>query len=330
MNKWIQLLIGFAISFFGLYFAFKSIDLISVIDSFKSLNYKYIILSILCLLSSVVVRCYRWRLLLISIKPIDFSSLLASTMIGYFANSVLPFKIGELLRGYHLSSIKNIKKSTVIGSIVLDRTCDMIGLIALFYIVSLFYTIDSNINITLIAMIGFSLLFILFFGFILFKRKFLIDKLLVISERRSKLLFQIILFLKSFGAGFSSLSSKNNLFKIFMYTIIIWALFILATYAIVLSFNLKISLLMVVVILLLTSLAIAVPAAPGSVGTHHFAAFYVMSNLLNFSDSISQSFAIVLHAVSYLPVVIPGAYYFFSSSTKIFDIAKKEMDEQKI
>ena len=111
MNKWVQLTVGFLLSFVGLFFAFKNLEVSSISKSFQSLNYFWILASIAALFLSAVVRSLRWRLLLISIKPVELKSLFASTMIGYFGNSALPFKMGEVLRGYYISTLKNIKTS---------------------------------------------------------------------------------------------------------------------------------------------------------------------------------------------------------------------------
>ena len=97
-----------------------------------------------------------------------------------------------------------------------------------------------------------------------------------------------------------------------------------------LAFGFDLSILEVGVILLLTSLAMSIPAAPGAIGTHHFAAYYVMTTMFLFPEAESQSFAIVLHAVSYVPLAFCGAFYFFSSSLRIFDVLNKEITDEKI
>ena len=66
----------------------------------------------------------------ISCKP-----LFSATIIGYFGNSVLPFRLGELLRGYSLSKDCTLKVSTIMGTIVLDRILDITGL----FLVSVFF-----------------------------------------------------------------------------------------------------------------------------------------------------------------------------------------------
>ena len=64
--------------------------------------------------------------------------------------------------------------------------------------------------------------------------------------------------------------------------------------------------------------------------THHFATYYVMNSLFMFNSIESQTFAIVLHAVSYVPLVIIGSYYFFKSSIQIFDVFNKELIDEKV
>ena len=134
--------------------------------------------------------------------------------------------------------------------------------------------------------------------------------------------------LRSFGRGFSSISNFKVLFSILMYTLLLWLLFF-TTYFVIKAFGFDLSLVEVGVILLLTSIAMSIPAAPGAIGTHHFAAYYVMTNIFHFPIS-NLVFAIVLHAVSYIPLAFCGALYFFSSSLKIFDVLNKEIVDDKV
>ena len=330
MNRWIQLLFGFALSFVGLFFAFKNLSPSSILKSFQALNYFWILASVFALFLSALVRSLRWKLLLISIKPVELKNLFASTMIGYFGNSALPFKMGEILRGYYISTLKNIKTSTVLGSIVLERTCDLLGLIMTFSVVSIFYSFDLEIKLSLLPLIFLLSLTTILIVYLFFKKNTFFNKILNLSKRKSESFFRITNMLRSFGRGFSSISNFKVLFSILMYTLLLWLLFFLTTYFVIKAFGFDLSLVEVGVILLLTSIAMSIPAAPGAIGTHHFAAYYVMTNMFLFSDIESQSFAIVLHAVSYIPLALCGALYFFSSSLKIFDVLNKEIVDDKV
>ena len=88
-------------------------------------------------------------------------------MVGYFGNSILPFKMGEILRGYAISKNNDLKTSTVLGSIVLERVCDLGGLLLLLMIVALFYSFPYDIELSLILYAGVILLSIILYILIL-------------------------------------------------------------------------------------------------------------------------------------------------------------------
>tara|TARA_Y100000741_G_scaffold289221_1_gene229239 strand:+ start:3439 stop:4431 length:993 start_codon:yes stop_codon:yes gene_type:complete len=330
MNKWIKLFIGFSLSFIGLYFSFKNINFTDLRKSFESIDLLWVLAATILLIFYTFVRSFRWRMLLFSVKSIKIEHLFASNMIGYFGNSILPFKMGEVLRGYSISSSNNLKTSTVLGSIVLERVCDLFGLIFVFILVSLFYSFPVDIEFSLILTIIFIIIIILILWFVSFKKKLILDKISDLWIMNFKSVITFIKTLRSFSRGFDSLSDFRSIFFIFLYTLITWITLFFVTHFALLSLNMSLSWVEIGVVLLLTSMAMSVPAAPGSIGTHHFATFYVMNSLFNFNSLESQTFAIVLHAISYLPLVIIGSYYFFKSSIQIFDVFDKELVDEKV
>ncbi|MBO99798.1 MAG: hypothetical protein CMG34_01035 [Candidatus Marinimicrobia bacterium] len=330
MNRWIKLFIGFSLSFIGLYFSFKNINFGDLKKSFESIDLLWVLAATLLLVFYTLIRSFRWRLLLFSIKNLNIEDLFASNMIGYFGNSILPFKMGEVLRGYSISNSNNLKTSTVLGSIVLERVCDLFGLIFVFILVSVFYSFPNDIELSLIFTIIFIVAIILLLLLISFKKKLILDKISNLWLMNSKSVIAFIKTLRSFSKGFNSLYDFRSFFFISLHTIITWIILFFVTHFALLSLDMSLSWVEIGVVLLLTSMAMSVPAAPGSIGTHHFATFYVMNSLFNYNSIESQTFAIVLHAISYLPLVIIGSYYFFKSSIQIFDVFDKELVDEKV
>ncbi|MEC7872017.1 MAG: lysylphosphatidylglycerol synthase domain-containing protein, partial [Candidatus Neomarinimicrobiota bacterium] len=89
MNRWLKLFIGFSLSFVGLHFSFRNIDFIQIKKSFESIDFLYLLAAIILLIFYTLIRAFRWRLLLFSVKSVKIKDLFASNMIGYFGNSVL-------------------------------------------------------------------------------------------------------------------------------------------------------------------------------------------------------------------------------------------------
>jgi uncharacterized protein (TIRG00374 family) len=325
MNKWLKLLIGFSLSFLGLYLSFQNIDINDTVKSFESISYSWILWATILLIVYTYLRSIRWRILLFSLKPVNLKDLFASNMVGYFGNSVLPFKMGEILRGYAISKNNDLKTSTVLGSIVLERVCDLGGLIILLLIVTIFYSFPYDIELSLMISVAVILSVFVLLWIFSFKKELILNKIKGTRLMNFKTVISFIETLSSFTKGFLLISNMRSFFLVSFLTILSWSILFLVTYCTLKSLDFQTTLIEIAVILLLTSMAMSVPAAPGAIGTHHFATYYVMNNLLGFNSIDSQTFAIVLHAVSYLPLVAIGAYYFFKSSIHIFDVFEQEL-----
>ena len=66
-------------------------------------------------------------------------------------------------------------------------------------------------------------------------------------------------------------------------------------------------------VLVLSHMALAIPAAPGMIGTFHAAVKYTMVDLFAYSANDGNSFAILLHAYGYILLTLLGAYFFMRS-----------------
>ena len=109
----------------------------------------------------------------------------------------------------------------------------------------------------------------------------------------------------------------------------IWGIYFLITWLISISLGVGLDWIGVGVTLIFTSLAIALPAAPSAVGTYHAAAIYVLTEMFLFDRLASQSFAVLLHFVGFIPLISIGAFFFISSSVRIKDITKLINENEK-
>ena len=68
-------------------------------------------------LGHLVFRSWRWRLLLTPVKPeIGFYNLFSTTVIGYFASALFPFRVGELVRPLMLAGREGIRRSRAMSA----------------------------------------------------------------------------------------------------------------------------------------------------------------------------------------------------------------------
>ena len=329
MNRIIKFILGVLISVIGLYYAFRQINFWELWISIKNVNFILVILAIVILLLSNIIRAWRWQILVKPIKYVSFEPAFSSIMIGYFGNSVLPFRMGEFLRAFVVADKTSLTASTAFGTIVIERILDFIGLSIVILLIMTVYPLTSVGGSIIIGVIVLSLTaFIFFFLFGGFKSSLLV-KIEKSSLLRIGLLHKILLFIKNFLDGATTIRATNKLGIILLYTLIIWIMYYCSTYLATIAIGIELEWFGFGVLLISTTLAISIPAAPGYVGTYHAAAVYILTNLFDVGRSNAQAAAIILHAVGTIPIVIIGAGYFLNSSLNFKDIKDQGLSQNE-
>jgi len=329
VNRIIKFILGVLISVIGLYYAFRQINFWELWIIIKNVNFILVILAIVILLLSNVIRAWRWQILVKPIKDVSFEPAFSSIMIGYFGNSVLPFRMGEFLRAFVVADKTSLTASTAFGTIVIERILDFIGLSIVILLIMTVYPLTSVGGSIIIGVIVLSLTaFIFFFLFGGFKTSLLV-KIEKSSLLRIGLLHKILLFIKNFLDGATTIRATNKLGIILLYTLIIWIMYYCSTYLATIATGIELEWFGFGVLLISTTLAISVPAAPGYVGTYHAAAVYILTNLFDVGRVDAQAAAIILHAVGIIPIVIIGAGYFLNNSVNFKDIKDQELSQNE-
>ncbi len=294
-------LIGLAISGVGIYWAFKDFNFQQFSDSVRNSEYQYIILAGIIVVISVWVRAVRWEFFFRHEKAVPVNSLYKAEMIGYFGNSVLPLRLGELLRAYMVRNEHKIPMSFVLGTVVLERLLDTLGLmvlaVLLLFVAPLPDDVTRLIKQGALGMIGLSVLMI--------PAVFYIKKL--------KGDHWIITRIRGFFSGFRVLEGKYSILT-FLITFLLWGIYWVDVYMIQKSLGLGLGFSGSLVVLVVSSLAYSIPSAPGTIGTFHLAVKYVMVSLIGgYTPEEGITFAVILHAYSYIIFTLLGGWYFFKS-----------------
>ena len=159
MNKYLQYTIIISVSFISLYFAFSGEDLNLIASEFKKVNLIGVFLASMILLISCLIRAYRWKLLIEPLDKLTLKHVFSATMIGYFGNGVLAFRLGEILKSYSVSKNTNLKISQAIGTVILERVLDLI-MVLIISLILIPWIPDQFSQIKITLFILFSITFI--------------------------------------------------------------------------------------------------------------------------------------------------------------------------
>ncbi len=147
MGRWGRIVFGVAISALALYLALPPrAEWSSVRAAFARVQYGYLLPIALLSAYSIVVRCQRWQILLRPVGRVSFLPLFSATCIGFFCNMVLPLRVGEVVRPVLLARRTGLPTSSVLGSVLLERLCDMLTILLFLGIVVLLVPVPDTIR----------------------------------------------------------------------------------------------------------------------------------------------------------------------------------------
>jgi uncharacterized protein (TIRG00374 family) len=124
-------IVGIAISILAGWILVQSVDIPAAIEVLRQADLAVVALMVVTVVLDVAFRGARWRALLMPIKRIAYPRVLGYTYIGYLANNVLPARLGELVRAHALGEGEALSRTTVLGTIVVERILDTLIVVTL-------------------------------------------------------------------------------------------------------------------------------------------------------------------------------------------------------
>jgi uncharacterized membrane protein YbhN (UPF0104 family) len=304
----VRTLLGFVVALVVIYIFLRRFDINSAFRSISNANWLFIFLSIIIFYISLPLRAARWHILL---KPtgqkVSRLSLSHYYFLSWFANSILPARIGDVYRAYLLKKNKGIPVSLSLGVLFSERVFDLAITAALVvlsgtYFWSLLQNSDekSYLKWGLLATAG------IVIGFIILI--FSMPLVIRILPKRLKSLAE------SFQAGIFKWPSLFPI--IILTTVIIWLTEALRLYFVFLALGIKSGFLMAVFISQASLILMAIPLTPAGLGLVEGLMLVILSSL-GISKDLALAATIADRLISYWLLVAAGTIvYLLSSRTR--------------
>jgi hypothetical protein len=315
--------LGSVVSLALLYLVFYQTNLSEVWAALQAANYLWLLPAVALYFVGVWLRAWRWHFLLRPVTAgrqassprdgpppaIPVGLLFRTIVIGYTANDVLPFRLGEIVRAYLLGSKAGISKTATLTTIVVERLMDGLTMVFFMVVASLFLPLDQvlqgTIRLSALAFIG--VIAVLF--------------LVVISRRTADALLALLLrplppglraqVTSLAGAvldGLGALRSGGDLLGVLVFSLLGWLPETLMYALIGQGFGLGQPFSTYMLTTAAGNLGAMVPSTPGYVGVFDAPAKYALV-FAGVPDGLATSYTLVLHAALLLPVILLGLYY---------------------
>lgn len=309
-----------------LYFAFKGMDFKQLWESLKNANYFWVLLSLVFAFIAYLSRAIRWKLL---IEPLGYEITSKKTfyalMIGYTANFAFP-RIGEITRCATLTKTDKIPMEKLIGTVILERICDLIVLVLLIVFLfifrinffgkflneHLFIPIKHKFSLIFnFSTIQLLMMFFIFFG--LLGIIFILRK----KIKNNMIFLKVFGFFKGILTGFKTILQMKKLGGFLFHTLLIWVMYLLMTYTVFFALDSTSHLTFVdgIFILVAGGIGMSVPTQ-GGFGSYHIS---VSLGLTLYGITDGLVYATLAHSSQSVFAILLGTF----SMISIFFINKK-------
>jgi uncharacterized protein (TIRG00374 family) len=313
VGKYGRILGGILLTVFFLWLALRNVDIHAVRDALRHASYGFLVPAALCGALGYCLRTWRWQHILAKTKVIPFARLFPILMTGFAANNLLPARVGEFVRAYLLGREEGINPSLALATIVVERVCDGLTLIALMAMTLLLFPIpvaDPKLQVVeLAATLIFGVATVALVALLFFPRPILSLVRLCLRPVPEKFATKITGLLDAFIEGLEALRSPIALARIAGLSLVVWICeggtfaFVLLAFPIGLGREEWIA--ATVFLLVFVNLGIMIPSAPGYVGTYQLFAKLALG-AFGIAASAAVALSFVAHALQYTLITSVG------------------------
>ena len=313
LATWLVPSLGYLVSVASLVWVYWGFDWKTELPKFAHANWWWVSLALLSDVAIYFCQGWRWSLLLRPVARVRWLRSTQAVFIGLLANEVLPFRTGELVRGYIQSLWARIPFSVVISSIMVERLFDGIILVAGFYATTFFvevprYLRDISLSLAVIlAFVGLVLAIVTFHKHHAHAA--------VLRSRWAAMLWHVV-------EGLHEMGNSRWFYVSALVSVLYLTLQVVPVYALMRAYNLDLSIGVAAVVLVILRIGTIVPQAPGNVGGFQF--FTVVAlRLFDVDKSAATSFATILFAAVTVPLWIGGAIAAAAAGVRLKDLQRQ-------
>jgi len=330
----IEYLFFLGIGILLLWLSVRNLDLSAIWNDIQQATYGWLFLALFFALVSHVFRALRWNLL---INTLGYKTRLSSTffsvMIGYLANTAVP-RMGEFARCGVLSKKEKIPFNTLFGTVISERMFDLIVLIILIFLVTIFQLdllgdfmqrnfgpffekIFTNI-FSILILIAALLLMLGIIAYLIWHFREKIKEL--------KLYDSVRRFLDGLWLGIKTIKRMPQKGLFLIYTLLIWLFYAIMVYLpfFMLPETSQLTFIDGLTVLAIGSLGIVAPV-PGGIGASHYIVKVTLTELYQVEANAAMSFATISHAGQTLLNILAGAVSYFLMG--LFSKKQKPLNE---
>ena len=294
--------LGIGISVVASWLVLRSVDLAAAADTLRTADPAWIAFMFATVFLDVAARGGRWKVLLAPIASIPYRRVLGYTYIGYLANNVLPARLGELVRSHSLGEKEGVARTTVLGTVVVERVVDTVVVVAIAAISVLVLSIRGVMTSAVLLGFAFAALLVIGLGIGVAAHR------LPGAERVAAYVARwprLVALGRMLREGLAVVAHPRTLLGALIFSAIAWTASILTFLAAGQAVGIELTLAQGALLSSGVALATIVPSGPGYVGTFELTAVSICA-LFGIERDPAFAMALLVHVMILLVTSVGG------------------------
>lgn len=299
----LRLCLGIAVSIVFLGITLSRVDLAATGAAITAAAPHVIVIALVVVLVDVTLRALRWKGLLDPLPATRCVPTLRLCVgylsIGYLANAVLPARLGDVGRAYVAGGEFGIPRLTVLGTIVVERVADGLSMLGLAAVSMVALSAAAGLG----DLIATAVLGVAAGGVVLLLGWAVLARTRVGTSRAETL---IRTFLARLGGGASALHEPRRLATFVLLTGVLAGTSLVVAWLVTIAVGLRLAPFEMALLIGGVALALAIPAAPGGLGTYEFVGTTVITSL-GHAPELGLATVLLMRLLTTVPPVVMGA-----------------------
>jgi uncharacterized protein (TIRG00374 family) len=303
---WLRLGAGLVVSIVAAVVVVLRVDLREVMQAFEDANYVWLVPAVVMSFLSMPVRAERWRVICYPV-PLSFGRSFGILSVGASLTSLLPLRLGDVVRAYLLGELERRSKAWALATLVVERLLDLLTLLVITVVLLPFVSLpawaaESAWIAAALAVVGVAVLCVAWFG-----RSVRHARVTRIARLASAgPLARVRTIVTQAVDGLAVLGQPLRLLLAVLWSGLTWITAGVVMWCTLLAFGIDSSPFVAMLLVVVSAVTVAVPLSPSAVGVFHAAVIQTLVVVSPADTATATSFAISAHLLLFAPPVICG------------------------
>jgi hypothetical protein len=318
---------GVAISVVALWWVLADVQWTEVRGHIADARLVLLFATVMAATATFPLRLLRWQYLLRREdgSAIPLAPLWHAVAIGFMANNILPFRMGEVMRSLSASRLANVRFTAAFSSVAVERVFDGLTVVALL-VISLFAAglpagVEvAGVPVTRTATIaGLAMGAALLMALIVVAFPALAERVISAVVPSRALADRLVHIVEGLRHGLSVLRSPGRAGIVVAMSLVLWLVNALSFYLAFKAFGIPANFAAALLLQGILVFGIAVPTTPGYVGVFEGAIKAVLL-VLGVGADHAVAYALTYHVTTFVPIVLLGIWSLIRTSLSLEEI----------